>query len=250
MILCDFWRDFLFPVLTFLGFGILGYLTKNLLPSYFSEKGRNLATKQDISEITELVESVKHDFTKETEILKANLLVLSSTQVGIIAEERNAIMEFSHNYFKWINILTDSSLSNTDTHSIKSLNKAKSKLSELYMNVRNSHSKLSLLVENNDLIVFSDKMIIKTIEGLSDNSISYILQAIRLLQEWNLKEKLSSIGDEEYKRFLDDHRHLHQTFCKEMIENYREIMPMHKTFHHKCREHIYKLVQKHEKELI
>ena len=33
------------------------FFIKNLLPSYFSEKGKNLATKEDITEITEKIKT-------------------------------------------------------------------------------------------------------------------------------------------------------------------------------------------------
>ena len=35
------------------------FFIKNLLPSYFSEKGKNIATKEDIEEITEKVKTVE-----------------------------------------------------------------------------------------------------------------------------------------------------------------------------------------------
>ena len=41
--------------------------------SYETEKGKNLATKEDIGEITKEIESVKNTFTIETEKLKAKL---------------------------------------------------------------------------------------------------------------------------------------------------------------------------------
>lgn len=40
---------------------------KNLLPSYFNKKGENLATKEDIAEITKLQEEVQAQFHKELE---------------------------------------------------------------------------------------------------------------------------------------------------------------------------------------
>ena len=42
-------------------------LIKNLLPSYFNKKGENLATKEDIAEITKLQEEVQAQFHKELE---------------------------------------------------------------------------------------------------------------------------------------------------------------------------------------
>ncbi len=46
---------------------IIGFILKSFLPGYFGEKGTNLATKEDIEEITGKIESVKHDFSTALE---------------------------------------------------------------------------------------------------------------------------------------------------------------------------------------
>jgi hypothetical protein len=46
-------------VLVPLGEIALGLVFKNYLPAYATEKGKNLATKEDIEEITHLVERVR-----------------------------------------------------------------------------------------------------------------------------------------------------------------------------------------------
>jgi hypothetical protein len=43
------------------------------LRSYFQEKGKNLATRQDIEEITEKIEGVRKQYTSEIEVLRSNL---------------------------------------------------------------------------------------------------------------------------------------------------------------------------------
>lgn len=43
----------------------LGLIIKSYLPSYMNEKGKNLATKEDIEEITQKTEEVKVEFKKE-----------------------------------------------------------------------------------------------------------------------------------------------------------------------------------------
>jgi len=55
-----------------IGGGIVYLLLKFFLPSYLSEKGKNLATKEDIASITEKVESVKTDYAKVLEELRTN----------------------------------------------------------------------------------------------------------------------------------------------------------------------------------
>src|SRR5262252_8319335 len=49
-------------VLLLLAVGVLALIYRYSLPLYLSEKGKNLATKQDIAEITREIESVKAIF--------------------------------------------------------------------------------------------------------------------------------------------------------------------------------------------
>jgi hypothetical protein len=50
-----------------------GLFIKSYLPAYFSEKGKNLATKEDIKEITNIVEQVKIELSKDLEFIKWEL---------------------------------------------------------------------------------------------------------------------------------------------------------------------------------
>lgn len=43
---------------------LLGLLTREFLPGYFRKKGENLATKEDIAEITKLQKAVEHRFNE------------------------------------------------------------------------------------------------------------------------------------------------------------------------------------------
>lgn len=52
---------------------IIGFLFGSFLPKYFSKKGENLATKEDISEITEKIEFVKNEYANSLESVKAEL---------------------------------------------------------------------------------------------------------------------------------------------------------------------------------
>ena len=51
----------------------LGLIIKSYLPSYMNEKGKNLATKEDIEEITKKTEEVKVEFKKEFQHFSAKV---------------------------------------------------------------------------------------------------------------------------------------------------------------------------------
>ena len=61
--------------------------------SYSKEKGKNVATKEDIAEITQKIESVKSEFTQQTERLKSQLTLLTNVKSDIYSLERKAIID-------------------------------------------------------------------------------------------------------------------------------------------------------------
>lgn len=72
---------------------LIGLAIRHFGASYFGEKGKNLATKQDIGRITELVESVKSDFSKDLELLKWQLTKKANIHRIVAEREVQAISE-------------------------------------------------------------------------------------------------------------------------------------------------------------
>lgn len=58
-------------ILVIISLGITAYFIKNYFPSYLKKKAENLATKEDVGEITKSVEAIKHDYSADLESLKA-----------------------------------------------------------------------------------------------------------------------------------------------------------------------------------
>jgi len=65
---------------------IVGLLIYKYLPSYFTEKGKNLATKEDIGDITRKVEEVKTEFIKVSSEHQIRFSKLHEKRAEIIAE--------------------------------------------------------------------------------------------------------------------------------------------------------------------
>lgn len=58
-------------VLILLGLGAASLLFKSFVPKYLEEKGKNLATKQDVEDITEKVENVKAEISRSQSVFQA-----------------------------------------------------------------------------------------------------------------------------------------------------------------------------------
>ncbi len=74
-----------FGIGAILGGGILFYFIKSYIPAYLSEKGKNLATKEDIGAITDEVELVKSGYAEILEEVK----VSNQIKVSAIEREQN-----------------------------------------------------------------------------------------------------------------------------------------------------------------
>ena len=55
------WDILIFEILLAVAVFLIGLFVKNYLPSYMDEKGKNLATKEDIEEITRKTEKVQQE---------------------------------------------------------------------------------------------------------------------------------------------------------------------------------------------
>jgi hypothetical protein len=60
-------------ILNLIAFLVFWLLLKNYLPTYFQEKGKNLATKEDIKDITDKVEAVKAEYARQLEQFKHDI---------------------------------------------------------------------------------------------------------------------------------------------------------------------------------
>ena len=69
---------------------LLGLFIKIFLPSYMEEKGKNLATKEDIEAITRKTEEVQKEFTEGFEFH----LMCASNTISILS----SILNFTANY--------------------------------------------------------------------------------------------------------------------------------------------------------
>ena len=79
-------------ILILIGIGSL-FMFKRYLFSYSSEKGKNLATKEDIEEITRKIESVKSVYSVNLEKIKALLSESSHQKNAVWLIKRNACLK-------------------------------------------------------------------------------------------------------------------------------------------------------------
>jgi hypothetical protein len=115
--------DLILGIINIVGLFILGLFIKSYLPTYIAAKGKNLATKEDIQEITKKTEEVKSLFQKELAVFSNDLTftndyafkrysILYTKVYGIIIQseyvrffyKKNQIKDLSYKEYPFIEI--------------------------------------------------------------------------------------------------------------------------------------------------
>ena len=134
--------------------------------SYEAEKGKNIATKEDIAGITEEIKSVESKFINETEELKAELTLLTNIKTGLFSEKRNCIIDFNSELNIWLQSVI--SFGNTRSTDNDSIYRRMEDITNIYNNFQTKYATFKIYIEDYDL-----KMAINTIikNGLEANKL-------------------------------------------------------------------------------
>ncbi|MDY3530308.1 hypothetical protein PG593_11060 [Riemerella anatipestifer] len=142
---------------------ILFFTIKNFLPSYFNEKGKNLATKEDLEEITEKVEKIKAEFIKDIEYIKADLTYINQNKFSLKAAERDALIDTNNKYSEWLNYLMNISFSDINPNNYGKLNDYYKEMKVKKLNFDIAQDNLHLFLHDEELMEKKMKCVLETI---------------------------------------------------------------------------------------
>jgi hypothetical protein len=211
--------------------------------SYISEKGKNLAQKEDIEEITDKIEAIKALYTKENDEIKQQLTYIFGIQSSHRTEERNAIVHFHEVYYHWLYTLLEIPITNYNTNTINSLLDKRKELSSYFLEINKATSKMSLLVKNKELLQLSNSLIMELIKFKTwieerllklefllqdDNSLHTKFTKLLIDYEKN-KEELRKLADKEIT-LTEEKRILVEGFLKDKVAEFRKCITISKEF--------------------
>ena len=124
------------------------------LKSYFQEKGKNIATKEDVEEITSLVESVK-----------SQLQFSLQAKLSLRAEEHQVVIDYFAKYSAWLSAITNCSIANLDRDNAASrLAEIRAQLDILHQDFDRAAGRMELFVENEDIRSQHGPLVIETLK--------------------------------------------------------------------------------------
>jgi hypothetical protein len=88
------WLVIILQVITLSAIVIAGLIIKDYMPSYAREKGKNLATKEDIGEITHKIEEIKKIYASDLQRIKAILDAQGQQYLHLYDKRSDALAQF------------------------------------------------------------------------------------------------------------------------------------------------------------
>jgi hypothetical protein len=212
--------------------------------SYITEKGKNLATKQDIGKITSIVEETKRQFTADTEVLKSNLNSFSQNFHSIKTLERDAIIEINRKYSEWFNSFKTFSLAYYSYDNYE-------KLKELDFIFKDKLAAFEVAVDNLHLYMH-DKELRDTITPLSNLTfelqVSILMYATRFMTHckiYNNNRADISLGniEEQNKRYHEIQQPVIDGCTEMTVAMHEKISPHHINFIKILNHRMFDLIQ-------
>ena len=233
-------------------FGIF-YLIK--YKSYFTEKGKQLAVKEDIEVITDKVEKIKSDFQRENEEIKAKLLHLLTLQQSHRNEERNVIIDFYREYNECLFLMIEINVNNYEHYNIKDLVEKRIKINMQIKTINVSKSLMKLLVKDEDIIVKSNQLIVELLEfkSLIDNNLmklqiklkSYDNQfnkIMELMPEYENAKDTINIFETENQKTVKEIIEIRKEFFDNIIIQHQRILPANNEFTQMVKKYLTKFI--------
>ncbi|RED26587.1 hypothetical protein BD847_0507 [Flavobacterium cutihirudinis] len=140
------------------------YIFKNFWPKYFETKATNQATKEDIGEITEIVENIKSDLLKQNEILKAQISFNNQHRLNLKNAEREALFAFNKHIAAWFYYLIRFSFSNYDINNYQEIKQSLKEFAKRQYDSDLAEAHLTLFMQDQEFIDLKKDLVISIIE--------------------------------------------------------------------------------------
>lgn len=203
--------------------------------AFFKEKGKNLATKDDIGKITNEIKIVESKFINQTEILKSQLSILTNVQTEISAIERNVIIDFNKQLFSFIHFIVAGIDNCTNNEALDLYAK---RLNDFFIQAANCLPLLTLFIKDENLCQKASDLF----------SMSLQMEKERQLDVINLKIKNTEIESINDPKLIENKNNERIKFMNEMFTKPTRICESNKSlicnFQKDCREYIYRLLNK------
>lgn len=207
-----------------------------LFKSYFQEKGKNLATKEDVEEITQLVEKIKNQIHYNTQ-----------SELSLRTEERNALVNYYDSYNYWLRTVMNIHPNVIWEDNDEKLTEFRATLYDAKFKYDLAEGRKDIFVNNQKLVEHMNHLKTKTLEiqCLVLNKIcdlEYLSYEMRNVKKTTpIESRLAEVGE-----LIDKNGAILNSLGDERIEKYTEVASMNNKFQNLVFLHLQSLIKKEE----
>lgn len=204
--------------------------------SYFQEKGKNIATKEDIQEITTKVEFIKNEFLYSTQ-----------SKISLKVEERNSLVNCYEKFSHWLNTILYVQLAGLNDEAKEEIKTYKNQLYEAKHQFELASGRMALFVNNETLSNLLQQLYLKTFEIHSITNVFLYETELSMLGRRIARKKAMRLKTEEAIQDVQDVRRSYldnlQKYNKDILEKYAVILPLDKDFRILANNHLRSLIE-------
>lgn len=209
--------------------------------SFFKTKGKNLATSQDISDLTKKVELVKQEFAEKDATLRSKLDLLTNLQLNLKNDERVACISFHKAMTSWVSLCTEAGPSLTDAFNNQEIRMKIRDYDEAYSKVKDEQAVLELYIADEELFELISVFIRAVLTNLAPHPMEYLYS----ISKNNLNiESLDTTDDtynNKYDALLKERKDLHDKYGENMLNGLNDVINDQKKYINHLRNHIKEL---------
>lgn len=184
--------------------------------SYFQEKGKNVATKEDVEEITSLVEAVK-----------SQLQFSLQAKLSLRAEEHQALVDYFSKYSAWLSAIINCSTAGITKDNTSRLAEIRSQLDMLHQDFDLAAGKMELFVENEDIQSQHGPLLIETLKFQAHaQQVTFEIERMHLESKHIQLNKPLDQWVERYSELLGKENELYKKFKEEQLQTYKALLPV------------------------
>lgn len=197
-------------------------LVSTFWKSYNSKKGENLATIEDISKITTIVESIKQDLNEKAEEIKLKLSFENEHRLTMRSLEREAIMNFYNSLWAHVSILMALDTTVYDLQTFSDIRGEERIINDSRYKMQIAEAQFNFYSDNHEIfnIIGTIHQAIITIES------AIRMQIINVIQIYSVAQikKDSKVHENYYSEMSKEIRDGLVEFSDKRLNSYKEIL--------------------------
>jgi hypothetical protein len=195
------------------GLILIGLLYLAFFKSYFTEKGKQLATQEHVQNLTKLVEDVK---SNQQFSLQAKLSLRNA--------EHDSLIDYFSKYSLWLTEIENCPIADVTEHNVTSLKEMRDNMDAAHNAFVLAHGTMSLFVENETIAALHRELIVETLR-MQHHAQTFLLQVERIMI---MKKHIDTTYPpeqrvEQHRLALEDVKTRYRQFLEERLPTFATV---------------------------